>query len=134
MIARRRAQLGTYDPIAGRDGIKEVRLKTDRVKYWLGEGAQMTDTVARLLSEVGIVPRPPARLHTVKCMPREKGKGAGGGGGAPAKAAPAKGAAAAPAKAAKGKAGFHTDARAGFETAAAPAAVLGGVGAGKDAR
>jgi ribosomal protein S16 len=77
--------LGTYDPLGGRDGIKEVRLQTDRVKYWIGEGAELTDTVSRLLSEAGLLPRAPARLHTVKCKPKEKGKAAGGG--APAKAA-----------------------------------------------
>jgi small subunit ribosomal protein S16 len=39
-------KLGTYDPLSTD---KRLELKTDRVEYWLGVGAQPTDTVARLL-------------------------------------------------------------------------------------
>lgn len=34
--------LGTYDPLRE---TADVRLKADRVKYWLGVGAQPTETV-----------------------------------------------------------------------------------------
>lgn len=36
-------QLGTYNPIADKDGIKEVRLKTERIGYWLSVGAQPSE-------------------------------------------------------------------------------------------
>lgn len=39
--------LGTYNPI-GKEGT-EVRLNTERVQYWLGKGAQPTQTVSRLI-------------------------------------------------------------------------------------
>ena len=42
--------LGTYDPIAREDKVKEVRLNMDRIRYWLGVGAQPSDRVARLLA------------------------------------------------------------------------------------
>ncbi len=54
-------QLGTYDPIASKDGVKEVRVKVDRMKYWLSVGAQPSETVARLLAHVGMLPPPPIR-------------------------------------------------------------------------
>ena len=57
-------QLGTYDPIASRDGVKEVRVKVDRMKYWLSVGAQPSETVARLLAHVGMLPPPP-----IRCVP-----------------------------------------------------------------
>jgi small subunit ribosomal protein S16 len=38
--------LGTYDPT--RDPA-EIKLKTDRVRYWIDKGAQPTDTVRRLI-------------------------------------------------------------------------------------
>ncbi|MEO1270964.1 MAG: 30S ribosomal protein S16, partial [Myxococcota bacterium] len=38
--------LGTYNPLM--EPI-ELRLKIDRVEYWLGNGAQMSDTVASLV-------------------------------------------------------------------------------------
>lgn len=50
---------GTYDPIPKppADGIgrpvKDIQLDTARAKYWIGVGAQPTDTVWRLLTMVG---------------------------------------------------------------------------------
>jgi len=40
--------LGTYNPT--RDPA-EINLKADRVQYWLGKGAQPTDTVRRLIKQ-----------------------------------------------------------------------------------
>jgi small subunit ribosomal protein S16 len=34
--------VGTYNPIANKHGMKEIRLKEDRLKYWLGVGACTT--------------------------------------------------------------------------------------------
>eukprot|EP00834_Sanchytrium_tribonematis_P003115 NODE_111_length_18624_cov_1.285020.p16 type:complete len:124 gc:universal NODE_111_length_18624_cov_1.285020:550-921(+) len=51
-------KLGTYDPVPT-DGIKCVNLKTERIKYWIGNGAQPSKTVSRLLSMAGILPEYP---------------------------------------------------------------------------
>lgn len=32
-------------------------------RYWLSVGAQPSDTVARLLGQAGVIPKPPPRLH-----------------------------------------------------------------------
>ena len=40
--------VGTYDPTRNP---AEVKLKMDRVRYWLGQGAQPTDTVNRLIKQ-----------------------------------------------------------------------------------
>lgn len=53
--------VGHYDPIPGKDGNKHVGLAIDRIKYWLSVGAQPSDTVARLLGQAGVIPRPPPR-------------------------------------------------------------------------
>jgi small subunit ribosomal protein S16 len=39
--------VGTYNPI-GKDGA-EITLNSERVQYWIGKGAQPTDTVRRLI-------------------------------------------------------------------------------------
>ena len=39
--------LGTYNPI-GKEGA-EIKLNAERVNYWIGKGAQPTDTVKRLI-------------------------------------------------------------------------------------
>jgi small subunit ribosomal protein S16 len=45
--------LGHYDPRAA-DKEKQVDVNLDRVQYWLGVGAQPTDTVAGMLKRAGI--------------------------------------------------------------------------------
>jgi small subunit ribosomal protein S16 len=39
--------LGTYNPI-GKNGA-EINLNAERVQYWIGKGAQPTETVRRLI-------------------------------------------------------------------------------------
>lgn len=41
-------ELGWYDP-ANKDENKQFSLNTDRVKYWIGVGAQPSDTVRYLI-------------------------------------------------------------------------------------
>lgn len=49
-------ELGWYDPIAAED--KQLNLKSDRIDYWLGVGAQPSDTVKGLLRRAKIDPTP----------------------------------------------------------------------------
>jgi small subunit ribosomal protein S16 len=44
-------RLGYYNPIAT-GGEKRVELDAERVKYWVGQGAQMTDKVADLYKQL----------------------------------------------------------------------------------
>jgi small subunit ribosomal protein S16 len=46
-------ELGWYDPNA-KEADKQVVLKRERVEYWLGVGAQPTETVRSLLKRQGI--------------------------------------------------------------------------------
>jgi small subunit ribosomal protein S16 len=45
--------LGFYDPYQDQTD-KKVKIDEERVKHWLGHGAQPSKTVAKLLREVGI--------------------------------------------------------------------------------
>lgn len=54
-------KLGTYNPIPDRSGNKHVALKTERIMYWIMNGAQPTDTVAKLLARASLVPPAPHR-------------------------------------------------------------------------
>ncbi|KAL7952993.1 ribosomal protein S16 domain-containing protein [Trichoderma compactum] len=56
--------IGTYDPIPKPDAYdnsgklhKDIKLDSQRARYWIGVGAQPTDTAWRLLSMVGILPK-----------------------------------------------------------------------------
>lgn len=43
--------LGTYDPLKEP---KEIKIDIEKAKYWIGEGAQPTDTAMRLLKKAGL--------------------------------------------------------------------------------
>ncbi len=48
-------KLGTYDPLLPKDNEGRVKMDVERVKYWLSQGAQTTDRVARFLEASGVV-------------------------------------------------------------------------------
>jgi small subunit ribosomal protein S16 len=63
--------VGTYNPVATKEGIKEIRLKTDRVKYWLSVGAQPSDRVAWILGKFGVLPPKPNGYNPQRMIPRK---------------------------------------------------------------
>lgn len=42
-------QLGSYDPMPNTNNEKLVALNLERIKFWLGKGAHVTNPVAELL-------------------------------------------------------------------------------------
>lgn len=66
-------QVGTYNPLLAKDDANRVRLVEDRVRYWLGVGAQPTDRVARMLDKAGIKERA-ATVNPNKAEPGKKAK------------------------------------------------------------
>jgi small subunit ribosomal protein S16 len=41
--------VGTYDPMLAKENENRIKLKQDRVSYWLSVGAQPSDRVAKLI-------------------------------------------------------------------------------------
>jgi small subunit ribosomal protein S16 len=66
-------QVGTYNPLLPKDSTERVKLDEDRVRHWLGVGAQPTDRVARFLDAAGVKERT-ARNNPKKAEPGEKAK------------------------------------------------------------
>ena len=64
-------KLGTFNPLLAKDNEQRVNMDLDRVKHWLGEGAQPTDKVLRFLDEAGILKREP-RNNPNKAKPGKK--------------------------------------------------------------
>ena len=50
-------KLGTYAPMLPKDSEDRVKMDLDRIKHWLGQGAQPTDRVARMLEAAGVMPK-----------------------------------------------------------------------------
>ena len=48
-------KLGTYNPLLPKDSEDRVKMDMDRVQYWLGQGAQPTDRISRMLEAAGVL-------------------------------------------------------------------------------
>jgi len=66
-------RLGVYNPLLPKDHAERVVLNTERVEYWLSQGAQPTDRVLRFLDAAGLAKRP-ARNNPKKAEPGAKAK------------------------------------------------------------
>lgn len=44
-------RIGFYNPVA-KEGTEGIRIAMDRLNYWTGTGAQLSDSVARVLKSV----------------------------------------------------------------------------------
>ena len=64
-------RLGTYDPMLPKE-VQRVTLKEDRIRYWIGVGAQPSDRVARFLGQADIIPIPEQKNNPQKAKPKAK--------------------------------------------------------------
>ena len=64
-------QIGTFDPMLNKDNPERLKLLDERVKHWLGVGAQPTDRVLRLLDAKGLAKRAPSN-NPEKAKPKKK--------------------------------------------------------------
>ena len=67
-------KLGTYDPLLPHDNEGRIKLVTERIQYWLGQGAKPSPRVAKFLGSAGLVPVPEIRETPKKSAPGEKAK------------------------------------------------------------
>lgn len=66
-------RIGSYNPMLPKDSEERVQIDTDRATYWLKNGAQPTDRVARFLDKAGLLKRE-ARNNPNKGEPGQKAK------------------------------------------------------------
>ena len=71
-------KLGTYNPMLDKGHADRVTLKEERLKHWLGVGAQPTERVARFLGEAGIAEKPEIRETPSKSAPKAKAQARAG--------------------------------------------------------
>lgn len=65
-------KIGTYNPSLANDNPERVKLDADRVQYWLKNGAQPSDRVARFLFAAKLGPKPEYREAPKKSAPKAK--------------------------------------------------------------
>ncbi|MGH6849996.1 MAG: 30S ribosomal protein S16 [Methylocella sp.] len=64
-------RLGIFDPLKAKDAEGRIVLDQEKAKAWIAKGAQPTGRVARLLENLGVVPRVP-RNNPKQALPRKK--------------------------------------------------------------
>jgi small subunit ribosomal protein S16 len=66
-------RVGSYNPMLPKDNPDRVKLNEERVKHWLGVGAQPTDRVHRFLGAAGMTDdRPVPQNQTKRAAPKAK--------------------------------------------------------------
>ena len=63
-------RVGTYNPMLPQEHPDRIKLDSDRIKHWLGVGAQPSDRVARFLGHAEIIPMPAISTTPKKSAPR----------------------------------------------------------------
>ena len=92
-------KLGTYNPLLPKDNEERVKMNEERIQYWISQGAQPTDRVARMLEAAGLKEKaernnPKKGTPGKKAQERAEEKAAKAADAAEAEAAPAEEAAA----------------------------------------
>ena len=67
-------KLGFFNPLIPKDKKERMSLDAERVKYWLGQGAQPTTRVARILGENELMPMPAKGNNPQKAIPKKDRK------------------------------------------------------------
>ena len=66
-------KLGTYNPLLPKDSEERVKMDIERIQYWVGQGAQVNDRVARFLEAAGVNEKT-ERNNPKKAEPGQKAK------------------------------------------------------------
>ena len=66
-------RLGYFNPLLPKDKPERLKLDLDKVKAWIGKGAQPSDRVMRFLDAAGVAKRT-ARSNPEKAVPRKERK------------------------------------------------------------
>jgi small subunit ribosomal protein S16 len=67
-------KVGFFNPLLPKDKKERIGLEAERIKYWLGQGAQPTTRVARILGENEIIPMPVNGNNPNKAIPKKERK------------------------------------------------------------
>ena len=65
-------RLGSYNPMLPKDHADRFTVDEERVKYWLSQGAEPTERMAKMLSALGLVNKPALREQPSKSAPKAK--------------------------------------------------------------
>ena len=67
-------KLGFFNPLLPKEKKERIGLQSDRIKYWLSQGAKPTMRVARLLGENQLMEMPAKGNNPLKAIPKKDRK------------------------------------------------------------
>ena len=67
-------KVGFFNPLLPKEKKERVGLEAERIKYWLGQGAQPTTRVARILGENELIEMPINGNNPLKAIPKKDRK------------------------------------------------------------
>jgi len=67
-------KVGFFNPLLPKEKKERIGLEAERIKYWLGQGAQPTTRVARILGENELMPMPANGNNPQKAVPKKERK------------------------------------------------------------
>ena len=65
-------KVGFFNPLLPKDKKERLSLDLERIKYWLEQGAQPSERIARFLGEANVIPMPKQRNNPIKALPKKK--------------------------------------------------------------
>ena len=65
-------KVGFFNPLLPKDKTERLSLDLERIKYWLSQGAQPSERIARFLGEAKLIPMPKQRNNPIKALPKKK--------------------------------------------------------------
>ena len=65
-------KLGFFNPLLQKEKKERIGLESERIKYWLSQGAQPTTRVARILGENNFIPMPKSGNNPNKAIPKKE--------------------------------------------------------------
>ncbi len=65
-------KLGFFNPLLPKEKKERIGLESERIKYWLSQGAQPTTRVARILGENNFIPMPKSGNNPNKAIPKKE--------------------------------------------------------------
>ena len=65
-------RLGFYDPRLSMDNPQRVVLNAERLNYWIGVGAEVSERVQKLAAQLKVMPEPKINVRPKKSAPKKK--------------------------------------------------------------
>jgi small subunit ribosomal protein S16 len=65
-------RIGSFNPLVAKDSDQRLNIDAERAQYWLKQGAQPTDRVAKFLASAELIATPAQRNNPIQGQPKAK--------------------------------------------------------------